>query len=265
MRGVNDTRLGVLLSARWKRAVTLAGLALAAVAAGLVWQLAFSVPSTEPLPLPDRLVSATTLEGQRLLAESTGLADHPSLMASFESQRRPAFCGVASSVAVLNALRPARPRLTQARFFTEWTAELQVTFQGMTLQQLAAVLRQHGADAVAVFAQDTTIEAFRSAAAANLSRPGDYVLVNYERGALGQHGGGHISPLAAYNAATDRLLVLDVAAHRYPPTWVTVSDLWMSMNALDSAAGQTRGFVLVRSQCAGRGGCPHPTPSANRS
>jgi hypothetical protein len=246
MRAANHTRRAGVLSAGLKRAVTLTGLALAAAAGGLVWQLAFSVPSTEALPLPDRLVSATTPEGQRLLAESTGLADHPPLMAGFESQRRPAFCGVASSVAVLNALRPAGPRLTQARFFSEWTTELQVTFKGMTLQELAALLSQHGADAVAVFAQDTTIEAFRSAAAANLGRPGDYVLVNYERGTLGQREGGHISPLAAYNAASDRLLVLDVAAHRYPPTWVTVADLWTSMNTRDSVSGRTRGFVLVR-------------------
>lgn len=248
MRRLNDTRRGVVLSAAWKPALTLAGLALAAVSAGLVWQLAFTVPTAEPQPLPDRLVSATTPEGRRLLAESTGLADYPSLMAGFEGQRRPAFCGVASSVAVLNALRPAGPRLTQARFFNEWTTELKVTFKGMTLQELAALLRQYGADAVGVFAQDTTIEAFRAALTANLNRRGDYVLVNYERGALGQREGGHISPLAAYNAANDRVLVLDVAAYRYPPTWVTTADLWSAMNTVDSVSGQSRGFVLVRSR-----------------
>lgn len=245
---MKHTNQGNVLFVGWKRAVTLSSVVLAAVVGGLVWQLAFRMPTTAPLPLPDRLVSATTPEGQRLLAESTGLADHPSLIAGFEAQSRPAYCGVASSVTILNAARPAGPRLTQARFFSEWTTELQVTFNGMTLQELAALLHEHGADAVAVFAQDTTIGAFRSAAAANLSRPGDYVLVNYERGALGQHGGGHISPLAAYNAATDRFLVLDVAAHRYPPTWVTAADLWTSMNTMDSASGRSRGFVLVRSR-----------------
>lgn len=246
MCAVNGSRQARLSFVGLRRAVTLSGLALAAAAAGLVWQLAFTEPTAAPLPLPDRLVAATSTEGQRLLAESVGLADHPSLIAGFESQRRPAYCGVASSVTVLNALRPTGPRLTQAGFFSAWTTELQVTFNGMTLQELAALLRQHGTDAVAVFAQDTTIEAFRSAAAANLGRPGDYVLVNYERSALGQQGAGHISPLAAYNAASDRLLVLDVAAHRYPLTWVTVSDLWTSMNTRDSASGRSRGFVLVR-------------------
>lgn len=248
MREVNDARLGVVRAAGRIRAVALTALGLAAVTVGLVWQLAFRVPAAEPLPLPDRLVSATTREGQRLLAESTVLADHPSLTAAFESQRRPAFCGVASAVAVLNALRPAGPRLTQARFFSAWTTELQVTFNGMTLQELATLLRQHGAHAVAVFAQDTSLEAFRASAIANLGRPGDYVVVNYQRGALGQREGGHISPLAAYNAASDRFLLLDVAAYRYPPTWVTAADLWTAMNTVDSVSGRTRGYVLVRSR-----------------
>lgn len=248
MREVNEARLGAVRSPGLIRAVTLSALALAAVTVGLLWQLAFSVPTAEPLPLPDHLVSATTPEGQRLLAESTVLADHPPLTAAFESQRRPAFCGVASSVAMLNALRPSGPRLTQTRFFSEWTTELKVTFNGMTLQELAALLRRHGVDAVPVFAQDTSLEAFRTITTANLSRPGDYIVVNYQRGALGQREGGHISPLAAYHAASDRFLLLDVAAYRYPPTWVRAADLWTAMNTVDSASGRTRGFVLVRSR-----------------
>jgi hypothetical protein len=48
------------------------------------------------------------------------------------------------------------------------------------------------------------------------------MLVNYERAALGQAKTGHISPIAAYNAKADRLLVLDVATYKYPPVWVVV-------------------------------------------
>jgi hypothetical protein len=35
------------------------------------------------------------------------------------------------------------------------------------------------------------------------------VIVNYLRNAIGQEWGGHISPLAAYDADTDRFLILD--------------------------------------------------------
>jgi hypothetical protein len=43
------------------------------------------------------------------------------------------------------------------------------------------------------------------------------VIVNYLRKAIGQEKGGHISPLAAYDAETDRFLILDVSRYKYPP------------------------------------------------
>ncbi len=181
-----------------------------------------------------------------MLVEGATSADYPSLTTAFESQQRPAFCGVASSVTVLNALRPSGPRLTQARFFTGLSAELRVTFAGMTLHELGELLRRHGAEADIVYAVDTTLDAFRLRASENLSRAGDHILVNYQRASLGQREGGHISPLAAYSAATDRFLILDVAAYKYPPTWVSAADLWKAMNDLDSTSGRTRGFVVVR-------------------
>jgi len=228
------------------RALVIAVSALALLAGGTVWQLAFRAPSVDLLPLPERLISLTAAEGRRMLDESPASADYQPLTSTFEPQRRPAFCGVASSIAVLNALRPSAPRLTQASFFADLPTEVQVTFAGMTLQQLGELLRQHGAEVEIVFAADTNLDAFRVLARENLSRSGDYVLVNYQRASLGQREGGHISPLAAYSAATDRFLILDVAAYRYPPTWVPAADLWHAMNTIDSTSGRTRGFAAIR-------------------
>lgn len=228
------------------RAIAIAASTLALVAGAAVWQLALKAPAVDPLPLPAHLVSLATTEGRHLLAEGAARADYPSLATTFESQQRPAFCGVASSVMVLNALRPSSPRLTQGGFFRDVSTELQVTFAGMTLHELGGLLRGRGADADVVHAADTTLAAFRLRASQNLGRAGDYVLVNYQRAALGQREGGHISPLAAYHAATDRFLVLDVAAYRYPPVWVPAVDLWNAMNTVDSVSKRTRGFVVVR-------------------
>ena len=228
------------------RATAIAVSTLALLAGGTTWQFAFRVPAIDPLPLPARLVPLTAAEGHRLLVEAAASADYQSLATAFESQQRPAFCGVASAVTVLNAMRPSSPRLTQARFFTDLATELRVTFAGMTLHELGELLRRHGAEADIVYAGDTTLDAFRLRASENLSRAGDYVLVNYQRGSLGQREGGHISPLAAYSAATDRFLILDVAAYRYPPIWLSAADLWNAMNTLDSTSSRTRGFVAVR-------------------
>jgi hypothetical protein len=114
------------------------------------------------------------------------------------------------------------------------------------LAQLRDLLNAHGANATATYASDTTLDAFRELAKTNLKTSGDYLLVNYQRGALGQRPTGHISPLAAYNEASDRFLILDVAAYKYPPVWVKAEDLWSGMNAIDPSTGRTRGFVLVK-------------------
>ena len=55
-----------------------------------------------------------------------------------------------------------------------------------------------------------------------------------------------IYTLAAYDADTDRFLVLDVSRYKYPPVWVEADDLFAAMNTPDSDnENRTRGFVLV--------------------
>ena len=88
---------------------------LALLTGGAVWQLAFRAPAVDPVPLPEGLVSLTAVDGRRLLTDSQAIADFEPLMRFFEAQRRPAFCGVASSVAVLNALHPSCMATFEAR------------------------------------------------------------------------------------------------------------------------------------------------------
>lgn len=215
-----------------------------------LWNAAFRTPPADPLPLPAGLIAADSSHGKELLGENGFIADYESLTRNFESQARPGFCGVASSVVVLNALQSPEPRVTQSTFFTDAASDvrgsLQVTFGGMSLGQLGDLLRAHGAEVTIYHASDTGLEAFRSIARENLETAGDFLLVNYQRAALGQKEVGHISPVAAYNAAADRMLILDVAAYKYPSVWVSSADLWNAMNTMDNASGRTRGFIVVR-------------------
>ena len=41
------------------------------------------------------------------------------------------------------------------------------------------------------------------------------------------------------------LAMVDVAAHKYPPVWVTTAALWSAMNTVDSSENRTRGFISV--------------------
>jgi len=74
---------------------------------------------------------------------------------------------------------------------------------------------------------------------------GQFVLVNYLRTTLKQKGGGHWSVLAAYDAETDRVLILDVAKFKYTPAWVDIPTLRTAIDTMDTTSNKPRGLILV--------------------
>ncbi len=115
---------------------------------------------------------------------------------------------------------------------------------GLQLHQLAQVLRSHGLTVVArVVDDDADPDAVRRELAANLAARDDFVLVNYARKSLGQTGGGHISPLGAYDERTDSFLIMDVNPNRAPWVWVGAEALIAAMRTFDTI--ENRGYLLV--------------------
>lgn len=53
----------------------------------------------------------------------------------------------------------------------------------------------------------------------NLNLENNYIIINYKRKDLTQKGGGHFSPIGAYHASTDSVLIMDVATSRYRWAW----------------------------------------------
>jgi hypothetical protein len=223
--------------------------------------LAISLSSTkaigDTLPLSTGLIPLTSIQGENLLLESQTRADYFLLSNQFVTQINQAYCGVASSVMVLNALGLPAPESPQYKPFKVFTQENFfgkvetnrvvspeiVSKQGMTLAQLGGVLSSHGAKIKVYYGSDVDLERFRALVIENLSVRDKFVIVNYLRKTIGQERGGHISPIAAYNRRTDRFLILDVSRYKYPPVWVKAIDLWQAIRTMD--ANKTRGFVLV--------------------
>jgi len=176
-------------------------------------------------------------------------------MTHFVPQTRRAFCGVASALTTLNAARSTPTPLDQSRLFEHPRVRanpLKVSFIGMSLDDFATLLRAHGARVSVVHASESDVGTFRDAVRENLAREGDFLLVNYQRSELGQAPMGHISPIAAYDELSDRLLVLDVAAHKYPPTWVETGAMWKAMRAtLNPETTTTRGYLIVHGDGTG--------------
>ena len=115
---------------------------------------------------------------------------------------------------------------------------------GLQLHQLAQVLRSHGLAVVTrVVDESADPAAIRREIAANLAAGEDFVLVNYARGSLGQEGGGHISPLGAYDEASDSFLIMDVNPNRAPWVWVGAERLIAAMRTFDTV--ENRGYLLV--------------------
>lgn len=213
----------------------------------------------ENLPLPDKLTDFNSEQGERYFFESGALQSYFPIAANFVTQKTQAYCGIASIVMVLNALRapaPSTPEYQPFHMFTQDNVLNDATDailprevlarQGTTLDQLGGLLGLHPVMVEVRHAADGGLDAFRDFARAYLGAKDHFVIVNYLRKTLGQEIGGHISPLAAYDEKSDRFLVLDVARYKYPPVWVTASDLFDAMNTIDPVnAGKTRGYVLV--------------------
>ncbi|MFT3673072.1 phytochelatin synthase family protein [Aestuariivirga sp.] len=224
--------------------------------AALLW----AAPArSETLPLPQNLVGAASDAGEALLLGSEARKAYFPLSINFVTQKNQAFCGVASLVMVLNAMgvpAPAVPEYDPYKTFTQdnvlnpqTEAVIPVETikkQGITLDQLGGLFGAFPVNVTVRHAADSTVETFRKEAVAHLSQPGRFVVINYLRMAIGQEKGGHISPLAAYDADTDRFLILDVARYKYPPVWVATEDLFKAMNTTDKDNdNRTRGYLLL--------------------
>jgi hypothetical protein len=177
----------------------------------------------------------------------------------YETQRIDTFCSVTSSTMVLNALG-VKPAIQQVmiypyntfnheNFFTPAVLALQrvrnIAGDGLTLGELARVLETFAVTVQSVYADSVSVAEFRSLSQAALESTDRYVIVNFQRSRISQEGDGHFSPLGAYDAKTDRFLVLDTARYKYPPFWVTADDLWEAMNTTDADSKLKRGFLLV--------------------
>lgn len=224
------------------------------------------------LPLPDTLKDFTSVEGQKYLEKSLEHSRHEKkinsalkLLSNFTTQDTQTFCGVASLVTILNSsnldkpldtehskLNPPPPEppqpmyyFTQHDFFKPevekiWPRE-KVEKNGLTLDQLAKIANDgFGLPTKAYHAVKGTRDPNEIGSASQLKKVliealsnNQFVIVNFLRNGMSPGmGGGHHSPLAAYDGG-DRFLILDVARYKYPSYWVKTEDLWNGINTPD--------------------------------
>jgi glutathione gamma-glutamylcysteinyltransferase len=212
-------------------------------------------PSFYRRPLPDGLVPFSSAEGKQLFREALSagtMEGYFVLSEQFHTQADPAYCGLGSLVVALNALGVDPGRLWKGpwRWFDESLLDCCVPLdvvatRGVTLGELGCLAECNGAHAHVVRASSATAADLRRAVADASRSSSPVMIAAYDRAALGQTGTGHFSPIGGYHEGRDLVLLLDVARFKYPPHWVRVERLFEAMLPLDSATGQSRGWVSL--------------------
>lgn len=209
----------------------------------------------------DRLVYLTTEEGGARVVQSRFNHDYFRVAPYLESEKFLTFCSIASMAAVLNSYedavqRPIDPKrypypyFTQENLFNAANQQVKsfegVVTDGLTLDEIGQYLTHLDVQPTTVFADENDEAQMRSVILDGLSDPNSRVILNYNRGIVGQDGEGHVSPIAAYHEPSDSVLVLDVAGYKYPPAWIPMPLLYKAMLDKDSASNRSRGLALVR-------------------
>lgn len=232
------------------------------------------------------LVTFASDAGLARFERSGAKVDFAPLANQFEAQSNMAFCGPTTAAIVLNALRALSPDLPRDRSrlraedlqyfpggidltvprFTQDSVigkgrktRAQVLGEpviingkpimdvGYQLRQFDELLRAHDlVTRLTIVTETMPLEDIRATLVDNLKRRGDYVIVNYRRDDVGQRGGGHISPLGAYDAESDSFLVLDVNPASAGWVWMPAEALVRGMRTFDMV--ETRGYILVQSR-----------------
>ena len=196
--------------------------------------------------------------GRTLRARIPADADYWQLSPAFAVQMTQSYCSVASAITVLNAMpikKPVDPAyapyayFTQNNFFTPEVIKVispqTVLVIGMTREQMAETLTRHGVRATSIAGDTLDDSTLRTLLQKALGNDGRFVLANYLRANLGQAGAGHWSVLAAYDAQSDSVLILDVAKYKYVPAWVAISTLRQAIATIDTTSNKSRGLVVV--------------------
>ncbi len=197
-------------------------------------------------------------------------ADYWTLAEFYSPQSTNCGCSAASAAMALNTLRnrvaPDAPPMSERDLVAAvndpaWMERTAEDGGGVTMADLEHFLRI-GLDrldiggAVRGLAPDpedpATIEALREALVLNEASPGSVMLAYYNQAVVtgDPDGGLHVSPIGAFNAEDDRVLLMDVDQEFWLPYWTSTETLFEALVTPDpredgALANETGGCLLI--------------------
>jgi hypothetical protein len=221
-------------------------------------------------PTPKLAADMTPVTTDNAFLRSAEAPDYWAMSPFYLAQQTNAACSLASMAVAMNTLRglPASAKetlitqdsLLEAVADPDWHRQAAEDGDGVTFDDLVGQANASPA-ALAIDASvearqpaldsTATLEAFRALLAENEQSANDVVLVYYNQGVVtGDWDGPHVSPIGAYDAGRDRVLIMDVDREWYVPYWTTTETLYSAMLKPTSAEhgvleGEVGGWVRI--------------------
>lgn len=186
--------------------------------------------------------------------------DYRRLAPYYVGQETSSDCSAASLTMALNAFHLASPAISEAQVLAKvavaaWTAAVAQGGPGTDLRSLGAYSRK----GLAAFGLDGAVETkvleqvseaglndLRAVLRANEASARDIIIANFDQGLFtADDSVGHFSPVAAYDAVNERVLVLDVDRKWVEPYWVPDRLFLKAMVKWDPAKKKHRGFLRL--------------------
>lgn len=241
----------------------------ALVGAGLLLAVPMLAAADEPAPKLGP--NATPVTADTAFLRQSEAPDYWAFASFVKPQFTTSACSIAAVTAAVNGLRglPAnaedtvitQPALLETVADATWAEVSAEGGDGVTFDQLAqftgSTLSALGMEGyrTEVFkpsaADDQTLGQVREILAANEKSAEDALLLYFNQGVVtGDWDGPHVSLIGAYDADSDRVLILEVDQEWYIPYWTPVPVLLEAMLKPTSAEhgvleGETGGFVHI--------------------
>lgn len=202
------------------------------------------------------LISYTSKQGSIILSRIKDKTVFLKTSAYFVTQKNRHYCGIATAAIVLNAAhatRPVTPSIAPFRLFNQnniftdktlnITTPTMVNKQGVSIKQISQIISLFRLKTAIYFTNMISEKQFKKLIILALKQH-KFIIVDIQRSKMLQTGGGHFSPIAAYDANSDRFLFMDVSRYKYLPTWVPSHVLWNAMHT-KVAPNTYRGFLII--------------------
>ncbi|GEO85121.1 MULTISPECIES: phytochelatin synthase family protein [Alphaproteobacteria] len=243
---------------------------LKALFTSLSLSLLAGVAAAEDVAKPKLGPEAIPITTDHAYLSTAAAPDYWAISPYYIHQQTSSACSLASITIAVNTMR-GLPALSENTLVTQnnlleatkdkrWAEQAAEEGDGVTFADLVAdtaqSLKAFDIKAEVTAAQPTkdkaaTLEAFRAMLVENETSAKDMVLIYFNQGVVtGDWDGPHVSPIGAYDAATDRVLIMDVDREWYVPYWTKTETLFKAFQRPAPAdqgvlAGETGGWVRI--------------------